>query len=389
MELDDEWEKFLNGGTTNDVPISKPADLGEAPGCDDLYISTKTKLLYLNKTNIDVSNIFWNAPIVEYWKPLEGIVKKQMKVAANSKEEAEENTRKLKQTYYYTERIIKQIDNPLAKTNKFKDERKVTIGMSSKNVLNYKGKDKGGAMFNCIALTFRFINNLQKYHEIHVKIFNTGKLEIPGVLNAWLFDKIKHLILTSLAPFFQENPQVPEQQGNQQIAEEPLAFKDVPSENVLINSNFECHYSVDRDALHSILKSDKYKIDTVYDSCSYPGVKCKYYFNNHNGFDVSKQTGTILQEDCHLTMEELIVSKKYTKVSFMIFRTGGCLIVGNCSEEILTFVYQFVKKLLTEEYKNICMGKEPTHDAEPKKAKLRKRKIVVSNKYLRESLVGI
>ncbi len=373
MELDDEWEKFLNGGTTNTIPITNSKNLGEAPECDELYISTKTKLLYLNKENIDVSNIFWNVPIVEYWKPLEGVIKKQMKVASNTKEECEENTKKLNQTYYYTQSVIKQIDNPLAKTVKYKDERKVTIGMSSKNVLNYKGKDKGGAMFNCIALTFRFINASNKYHEIHVKIFNTGKLEIPGVLNADLFTKIQYFILTTLSPFF----------------DEPLAFKDIPSENVLINSNFECHYSIDRDALTAILKSDKYKIDTVYDACSYPGVKSKYYFNKNIGFDIEKQTGSVLPEDCHLTMDELIASKKYTKVSFMIFRTGGCLIVGNCSEEILTFVYQFVKKLLTDEYHNICMGKEVQCAQEPKKAKLRKRKIVVSSQYMRDALVGI
>lgn len=372
MELDDEWENFLNGASAP-AAAPKQIELGEAPECDDLYISTKTKLLYLNQENIDVSNIFWNVPIVEYWKPLEGVIKKQMKVASNSKEECEENTRKLKQTYYYNERIIKQIDNPLAKTLKFKDERKVTIGMSSKNVLNYKGKDKGGAMFNCIALTFRFINNQNKYHEIHVKIFNTGKLEIPGVLNSDLFDKIQHFILKTLTPFF----------------ETQLAFKDIPSENVLINSNFECHYNVNRDALTAILKSDKYKIDTVYDSCSYPGVKSKYYFNNEIGFDVTKQTGAILPEDSNLTMEELIESKKYTKVSFMIFRTGGCLIVGNCSEEILMFVYEFVKKMLKEEYKNICMSRDVLHAPEPKKAKLRKRKIVVSSQYMRDALVGI
>jgi TATA-box binding protein (TBP) (component of TFIID and TFIIIB) len=206
-----------------------------------------------------------------------------------------------------------------------------------------------------------------------VKIFNTGKLEIPGVLNSDLFDKIQHFILKTLTPFF----------------ETPLAFKDIPSENVLINSNFECHYNVNRDALTAILKSDKYKIDTVYDSCSYPGVKSKYYFNNEIGFDVTKQTGAILPEDSNLTMEELIESKKYTKVSFMIFRTGGCLIVGNCSEEILMFVYEFVKKMLKEEYKNICMSRDVLHAPEPKKAKLRKRKIVVSSQYMRDALVGI
>lgn len=373
MELDDEWEKFLNGDYNTAEPI-KHDDLGEAPECNELYISTKTKLLYLTCDHVDVCNIFWNAPIVEYWKPIEGVIKKQMKVAADSKEECEENMRKLKQTYYYTERIIKQIDNPLAKTIKYKDERKVTIGMSSKNVLNYKGKDKGGAMFNCIALTFRFLNDVGKFHEIHVKIFNTGKLEIPGVLNADLFDKIQKFILQTLAPFF----------------DGPIGFKDLPSENVLINSNFECNYSVDRDALYAVLKSDKYKIDAIYESCSYPGVKSKYYFNNSIGFDVEKQTGTIQEEDSKMTVEELIASKKYTKVSFMVFRTGGCLIVGNCSEEILMFVYNFVKNMLKAEYKNICMGKAaPITVEEPKKAKLRKRKIVVSTQYMRGTLVGI
>jgi hypothetical protein len=82
-----------------------------------------------------------------------------------------------------------------------------------------------------------------------------------------------------------------------------------------------------------------------------------------------------------LTMEELIVSKKYTKVSFMIFRTGGCLIVGNCSEEILMFVYDFVKNLLKDEYAHICMKTENLGEVEVKKTKLRKRKIMVSTSY--------
>lgn len=367
MELDNEWEKFLNGGEIDNASSDDDDKdvLGEAPDCEDLYISTKTKLLYLNQTNVDVAHIFWNVPVIEYWKPDEGVIKKQMKVAAQSKEECEENTKKLKQTYYYTERIIKQIDNPIAKKIKFKDERKVTIGISTKNVMNYRGKEKGGAMFNCTALTFRFRNDANNFHEIHVKVFNTGKLEIPGVLNVSLFDKVKVFILDTLRPYF----------------EEPIAFKDIPSENVLINSNFECNYNVNRDALHSILQSEKYRIDTTYDACSYPGVKCKYYFCNKNGFDEEKQTGVILPEDSHLTVEELIDSKKYTKVSFMIFRTGGCLIVGNCSEEILAFVYNFVKKIFKDEYPNICMKSEIIIQEEPKKKKLRKRKIVVSTQY--------
>jgi hypothetical protein len=369
MELDNEWEKFLNGideeGDSEDSAKEDIECAGEAPECKDLYISTKTKLLYLNQSNIDVAHIFWNIPVVEYWKPLEGVIKKQMKVAAHSKEECEENLRKLKETYYYTERIIKQINNPIAKKIKFKDERKVTVGISTKNVMNHRGKEKGGAMFNCIAITFRFRNDVNKFHEIHVKVFNTGKLEIPGVLNVNLFDRVKVFILDTLRPYFTE----------------PIGFKDIPSENVLINSNFECNYNINRDALHYILKSEKYKIDTTFDSCSYPGIKCKYYFCNKNGFDTSKQNGVILEEDFNLTVDELIESKKYTKVSFMIFRTGGCLIVGNCSEEILTFVYDFVKKILKDEYANIYVKSSGLVEEEPKKKKLRKRKITVSTAY--------
>jgi hypothetical protein len=158
---------------------------------------------------------------VEYWKPAEGIIKKQMKIAAHSKEECAENMRRLSETYYYTEHIIKQVDNPVAKKNKFKDERKITVGISTKNVTNYRGKEKCGAMFNCIAITFRFLNRDGRFHEIHVKVFNTGKLEIPGILNDSLFDRVKIFILDVMRPLF----------------DEPVAFRDVPNENVLINSN--------------------------------------------------------------------------------------------------------------------------------------------------------
>jgi len=364
-QLDDEWLKFINGETPNDDATGEDAGIpSEPPEFNDLYISTKTKLLYLDQKDIDVSRLFWNIPVVEYWKPLEGVIKKQMKVAAATKAESEANQERLRKTYYYTEHIIKQIDNPIAKTIKFKDERKVTIGISTKNVMNYRGKEKGGAMFNCIALTFRFRNNQNSFHEIHVKIFNTGKLEIPGVLNTDLFDSVKGFILRTLQPYF----------------ETTIGFKDIPSENVLINSNFECNYNINRDMLHTILRSEKYRIDTTFDSCSYPGVKCKFYFCNKNGFDMEKQRGVILPEDRNMTVEELIVSKKYTKVSFMIFRTGGCLIVGNCSEEVLRFVYEFVKTILKDEFANIYM-RGPDKMVEEKETKQRKRKITVSSSY--------
>ena len=377
IDLNDEWASFIDNYDANcETEFAFPAKTTQeaclniptsAPECDDLYISTKTMLLYLNQTNIDVAGIFWKLPIVEYWKPVEGIIKKQMKVAAHSKEECAENMRRLNETYYYTERIIKQIDNPIAKKNKFKDERKVTVGISTKNVTNYRGKEKCGAMFNCIAITFRFLNRDGRVHEIHVKVFNTGKLEIPGILNDSLFDRVKICILEVMAPMFTE----------------PVGFRDIPNENVLINSNFMCNFNINRDSLHTILR-EKYDIDATYDSCNYPGVKCKYYFYNEYGMDFEKQHGSVLEEHRSLTVEELAKTLKYTKVSFMIFRTGGCLIVGNCSEEVLRFVYVFVKNILVAEFQSIYIHRIDVIDAElnaKKNTKLRKRKITVSTPY--------
>jgi TATA-box binding protein (TBP) (component of TFIID and TFIIIB) len=200
-----------------------------------------------------------------------------------------------------------------------------------------------------------------------VKVFNTGKLEIPGILNESLFDRVKVFILEVMTPMFTEH----------------VSFRDVPNENVLINSNFTCNFNINRDTLHSILRG-KYDIDATYDSCNYPGVKCKYYFYNDFGMDAERQRGTVMEEDRNLTVEELTKTLKYTKVSFMIFRTGGCLIVGNCSEEVLRFVYEFVKKMLLTEFPNIFISRAEVVEGpvvDKKDSKMRKRKIMVSTQY--------
>ena len=392
MSVNDEWANFLSSqnavSTSNRCVGGRPTisvdnsintkkgvcvdntinNDGDVPVCEELYISTKTKVLFLNK-EIDIYNIFWNIPVLEYWKPEEGVIKKQMKIVSKTQEEFQEYKKKLEGIGYYTENIIKQIDNPTARRIKFKDERKITVGVSKKDIMNCRGKVKN-AFYNCFAMILRFkygnvTENKTMFKEIHVKIFNTGKLEIPGVLDAKLLDIVKEMILQILQPNI----------------DTPLEFIETDSENnVLINSNFNCGYYINRDILHNILLSDKYNIESAYDPCSYPGVKCKYYFNNNNGFDETLQKGKILPEDRALKLSELELNKKYTEVSFMMFRTGSCLIVGNCSERILKFVFEFIKKILVEEYKNIQVANEDTA-VKIKKVKLRKKTILMSADY--------
>ena len=379
--IDDEWENFMLGkpdkrnrddenegdyeDNDNDEVI-----IPDIPQCRDLYISTKTKKPFLNiDDKIDILTLFWKIPVIEYWTPIEGIVKKQMKIVCKTEAEtAELEQRRTTEYYFKDKKIIKQTENTNRKT-KYKDERKISVGLNTKDVMNCRGKEGGGAMYNCIALTIRFKNANNTFIEIHVKIFNTGKLEIPGILDATLYERIKVFILQVLSQHFL--PHV-------------LDFRAPTSENVIINSNFYVGFNINRDVLHGILRSEKYKIDTIYDSCTYPAVKSKFYFCNALGFDPGLQRGTIQPEDRALKTKDIMVSDKYTKVSFMVFRTGSCLIVGNCTEEVLMFVYEFVKKVLTDEYEKIYVdGGEETPESKKaqKKTKLRKRKMMVTPDY--------
>ena len=374
MDVDQEWKMFLKDENMSFVEDTPSNELTEhdslnqeqsekVPDCQELSISTKTKVLYLN-TPIEIEEIFWNIPIVPYWQPKDGVLKKQIKIISNTKEEYEQYNQKLKNIHYYVENILKQVDNPNLKKNKFKDERKLTVGISKKDIMNSRGKVKN-AFYNCFALIVRFYYN-EEFKEIHVKVFNTGKMEIPGVLNNEVLDIIKTKVLDILQPHSQTQLHYVE------------SDKD---DNVLINSNFNCGYYIHREKLHAILKSNKYGIETAYDPCSYPGVKCKFYFNNDLAFDKSIQTGVISKEDRTMKLSELSDSDKYTEVSFMVFRTGSCLIVGNCSEKVLMFVYDFIKQMLYDEYKHIRVINADV-STKVKTKKVRKKQVQMTKGYM-------
>jgi hypothetical protein len=186
-----------------------------------------------------------------------------------------------------------------------------------------------------------------------VKIFNTGKIEIPGVQNDVLFKRVLLLLLTIIQPH----------------VETPLKYKSDVYETVLINSIFKCGYYINRESLYDILKY-KYNIQTIYDPCSYPGIQCKFYYNP----DIGIQTGSQISEEG---------KKKYkniNQVSFMIFRTGSVLIVGKCEENVLREIYEFIKNILVVEYKEVFQeNTEISLPVKDKKQKQRKYEFNVNN----------
>ncbi len=356
--------------TDDDDDDISDLELYDSPKQQDLTISTKTKKPCLNISDkINVLDLFWKLPITQYWIPQEGIIKKQMKVVCATEEEsAELDRRKLTEYHFKESKIVKQTENSNRKT-KYKDDRKISAGICFKDVMQCRGKNSGGAMYNCVAITLRMKKpNSTDFCEIHVKIFNTGKLEVPGILDLTLYENVKIMLLNILSPIF---------------APHVLEYIPPKSDNVIINSNFSVGFNVNRDALYKILRSDKYQMDTIYDPCTYPAVKSKYYFCNHIGLDADKQRGIVQPEDINMKSKELMKSDRYTKVSFMVFRTGSCLIVGNCTEPILYFVYNFVKQLLLDERDKIYVpptAEEPVNK-KLKSSKPRSRKVQVTSPY--------
>ena len=185
-----------------------------------------------------------------------------------------------------------------------------------------------------------------------MKVFNTGKLEIPGIQTDEMLFMALNNLLTILQPFIKKK----------------ILYNKNEIETVLINSNFNCNYVINRNKLYDILKF-KYSITTLYDPCSYPGIQCKFYYNENN-----------IQNKGICTCEKKCVpkNKKCYIVSFMIFRTGSVLIVGQCNEDVLYKIYKFISDILINEYNNISI-KSTINNFEKKKKnkKKRKKKIII------------
>lgn len=313
MDLDDEWNDFLNDSSYNlDRPAYNIELNGSVPESSALYISTNTIISYLNQP-IPLIELFWKLEIIPYHTQQEGIIKKQIKLNSTTPSELHNIDAQISKSPRYGYRTtIKHIENERGNI-KYKNVSKITIGISKKDIISYRLKQKG-AFYNCFVLILR-VQIDDTFKEFHVKIFNTGKIEIPGIQNREHLPYIIRILMSQL-----------------QLHYPDLSYNKENEEVVLINSNFNCGYFINRDTLYHKLRYEK-NISAVYDPCSYPGIQCKIYY----------------------TDTEDIVTTPIPKntVSFMIFRTGSILIVGKCTLTVIHKIYEYIVNLLKETFESI------------------------------------
>lgn len=334
--LNAEWLSFKNNTICHNNVLSNDytnkTEDRDIPKSNELYISTQTKIAYLN-IPINIYELFWELPVIKYYTPKEGVIKKSIKINSINNDEVNKLENKIKNIENINMHILNQINEIKGKKHTFKDVRKIDIGLCSKDIRSYRKKTKG-AFYNCFALILRVLyNNI--YKEIHIKVFNTGKLEIPGIQNNDLLILILNKLVEILQPFT-----LPK-----------LIYNKDTINTVLINSNFNCGYFIKRNILYNRLKYH-YKLHALYDPCSYPGIQCKFYYNpkNKNKDGICK-----CKQSCNFKKKKKIkYENKCIELSFMIFRTGSVLIVGNCDMKLLRFVYNYLVELFVNEYKVIC-----------------------------------
>jgi TATA-box binding protein (TBP) (component of TFIID and TFIIIB) len=319
-----DWEQFMNGTYTEKAKVGEKSSL-EYPLASPLHFSTQTFITQLNR-HVDLKELFWGLELIPYDSHQTGLCKKQMKFTSTTQAEVDELVEKLAEYPLQHVFIIKKIDNP----EKFKDIRKISIGMSKKDLAPNRMKVKG-AFFNCLVINVRIYLGMGLFKDHHVKLFNTGNVEIPGIQNSAHVPLIMDIVEKSVRKLHPID-RVPE------------------CKIVLINSHFNINFFVNRDKLYKLLR-DKYGIAAIYDPCSYPGVQCKLYYTPE--------------------VEIVTRAKEYvtSSVSVMIFRTGSVLIVGKCNEEVIHAMYAYLNRIFEEVFAEIVDPSTKVAGADIKKEK--------------------
>ena len=167
---------------------------------------------------------------------------------------------------------------------------------------------------------------------VNVKVFNNGKIQMTGLK----FEKQGKEVLNIVKDILIEK--------NKGEIFDGKTLEITDYKIVLINSDFDIGYSVNREKL------DREIIDmglfSTYEPCMYPGVNIKYYFNTR--YD---KCG-ICKCECKCDGKgEGLGNGDCKRVTVAVFASGKIIITGGKSNEQLVESYHFIKNVLKDKEK--------------------------------------
>ena len=340
----------------------------------NLQLSTKSNVLKLNTDTVPYMELFWKTPVMPYMLAKEGIVRKEIMIALPTPERAEEYfQRRNRYLHNYKDQIVSERILPLnrgsssinnqATTILFsndaesthipyrgpQDTRSLHVGICQKEI-ECKKREERKAFPNCFVFYLRWSRNGGKtFEESHIKIFSTGKIDMPGINCPRQLHHIKELIQKLVFP-------LPMLEAIHLI-DSPLrdsntfwqTFDD--AKVVLVNAEFQCNFRIQLQKLRDLLFTN-YKLKSELKNET-PGLKCSLFVRRNLSLNNVQQTFIVDPEDEFAAKRSLSVKTKYFKITYTFFQSGEVLVSGACPEEIIEFTFAFMKNVLLINWKSI------------------------------------
>lgn len=185
-------------------------------------------------------------------------------------------------------------------------------------------------------LTIHVYNETKNNHRINVKIFNNGRIQMTGIKNEFQGDEC---IKTLCDEFNLLN----EKEQCFDTIDTIQSIEDL--ETVLINSDFDIGFPIDREALHRAIVDSGYY--SSYEPCNYPGVNIKYYRNplrqNFGICDCEKQcNGKGKDDTCK-------------KITVAVFKSGKIIITGGRNKNDISVAHKFITEFIHENKEYIIL----------------------------------
>lgn len=167
--------------------------------------------------------------------------------------------------------------------------------------------------------------------RVNMKIFNNGRVQMTGVIKSGQgLEKIRGLVqqLNLLSPEHREKIF-----GHSEVVEYIQE-----TETVLINSNFDIGFEIDREALHRLIIHTGYY--SSYEPGIYPGVNIKYYYNSSN-----TSPGIC---NCETPCDGKGKGDACKRITIAAFKSGKIIITGGKSDDNIVTAYNFIRKFISE-----------------------------------------
>jgi TATA-box binding protein (TBP) (component of TFIID and TFIIIB) len=200
-------------------------------------------------------------------------------------------------------------------------------GTSFKDIM-LKPKESKTSFFNQATLVVRREVTPLNWKEINVKLFRNGGVQMTGVRSIQMASETLYWLipyLTSICtatPIFTSAPSIHKEQVQ------------------LVNTDFSIGAKVRRDSLHRIL-TDKYRLNSSYESAIYQGVKTKYFYNAER--PAGAPFGICSCEKlCKGTGDGAKIGA-CKKITISPFQTGQVIITGARTMEQINEAYDFIK----------------------------------------------